>query len=194
MQFFQNYKKQIAILLIVLALIGAAYYLYQKHQLVPMATIPNTTPSSVATGQLSAGAFKSMEDAKVVSKAIEKRIQTEPDVVYMTNTQQEADKKANAIAKQDGADYMLKKTTTETVSEDTKNSSSTNSDTSTQIKNEYYGVHTNKEYRLMAGVTSIDGTMHFTTGVQAKRVSVLIHSKDLRNIDGASVLYTVLEK
>lgn len=189
-EFYKKYKKEITIGALILLLIFAGWCFYQKYHAVPMATIKDTTPASVAEGQIEAGVFKSTEDAKAVSDAIVKRVKAAPaDVEFATNTQKEADKKSKEIAKADGADYVLKETTTETVPANKE----TGQKETTQINNKYYGVHTEKNHRVMAGVTSIDGTVHFTVGAQAEKVTVLVHSKDLKTIDGASVLYTVKE-
>ena len=112
-----------------------------------------------------------------MQNAIQQRIQKPADIVYYTNNQQDADKKANQIAKSDNADYILKQTTTTT---------NTNSNDG-KIINNYCGVHAEKDNSLAVGVTEINGIGYASVEYTHKNISVEIHSKDLRNIDGVSV-------
>jgi len=169
-------KKEWKVLLI-LIIIVVGYFLYQNNKAVPLATIKDTSPQSIASGQLATGKFKSLNDAKEVSNLIQDRVKSTPNVVYMTNTQQDADKKANTIAKKEKADYVLKETTE-------KNESG-------KIENKYFGVTQEKNNQLVAGITATDKNVYLTVGYQRDKMEVLIHTKDFKSISGASILYSI---
>lgn len=171
-----------------MAIAFVCYYIY-NDKLIPMATVNDTSPSSIAQAQLKAGKFQSIEDANQVSKLIEQRTSKTADVVFNTTTQQEANKKANAMAKQTGADYIMK----ETIVPETKSAPSNLhiANDNKGIVNNYYAITQEKKNQLLAGVTAIDGSVHFSLGYQREKVQVLVHSKDLKNISGASVMYAI---
>jgi hypothetical protein len=149
----------------------------------PVATIEDTTPTSVASGQAAVGKYTGKDDAADVSNLITKAQQSTPTAVFYTATQAAADKQAQIMSKTDKADYVLK----ETKAKDPAAAPSG----SEQIQNNYYAIQQERKHRLAAGVTAIDGKAYATVAYTNDRLTYELHSKDLKNIDGASVMYTV---
>jgi hypothetical protein len=116
----------------------------------------------------------------MTTKAVEKP----STVIYYTSTQEQADKKAQAMAKADKADYVLKQTAT------TKNTDTTNK-TDQEIQNNYYAITQERKHRISAGATVIDNKAYATLAYTNDRMTYEIHSKDLKGVDGGSVMYTV---
>ena len=148
----------------------------------PVATIENTTPAGVAEGQAAAGKYTGKEDAADVSQLIEQAVKKPADVTFYTSNQKDADKQAQKLAKVDKADYVLKETAVP---------KSGVGDKMSEIQNNYYAIQQERKHRLAAGVTAIDGKAYATVAYTNDRLTYEIHSKDLKQIDGGSILYTV---
>lgn len=179
LDFIKQHKKKIciAIIIICIALIGAfVYFDKQKPQI---ATIEDTTPSSVFVGMSNLGISTDFKMATKVSEEIVEREKQPADTTWKSNTQAQSDAKAKDIAKADKADGVLKKT--ETVDG--------------QIENKYYAIHLEKNNAIGVGVTVVDGKFYIAAGYERtintnKNISieVIAHSKDIKNIDGVTAL------
>lgn len=154
----------------------------------PVATIENTTPAGVAEGQAAAGKYTGKEDAADVSQLIQKAQAKQPTATYYTTTQAAADSKAQVMAKADKADYVLKETSVSKSGEVAAENSATRPE---EITNNYYAITQERKHRLAVGATGINGQAYATIAYTNDRLTYEIHSKDLKQIDGGSVLYTV---
>lgn len=183
-EFLIKNKRLIIEIILVLIIIICGYFLYQNSKAVPIATIKDTSVNSIADAQLKLGVFKNLEDAKEVSNLIQDRTKKPADKVFYTNTQQEADITANTLAKKDNADYMLKETSKEE-----------NKDNTEKITNKYYAITQEKNNSIGLGATVIDKQVYASVAIEhtinkKNNVSaeIILHSKDLKNIDGATAL------
>ena len=168
----------IFILLVVMVLVFQ-HKLVTKVENPPVTEITDTTPASVATGQAAVGKYTGADDAKDVSNLITKAVQSGPTAVFYTTTQKAADNEAQTLAKADKADYVLKQTTSTPVK------------SAEQIQNNYYAIQQERKHRMAAGVTAIDGQAYATVSYTNDRLTYELHSKDMKGIDGASIMYTV---
>ena len=157
------------------------YLIYNNFRNIPIGQMQNTSVNSITDAQKAIGVYTSEENAKQISNAIQARIVKPADTSYTTQTQKEADTKANTIAKKDSADYILKETK--------ENTNSGN------IQNNYYGVHLEKKNAIGAGVTVTDGQVYFSVAYERqlseeKNISaeVIAHTKNFKEINGATVL------
>lgn len=117
---------------------------------------------------------------EITERIIETQVkEVPPQVVYITKTQEEADKTANTIAKNDKAEGLVKET--EQKPDGT-------------IENKYWGIHTEKDTKLKAGVT-FGGYNSLDLGIQHKRLEVMYHkSIDTQKSDAITVMYTIYER
>lgn len=168
----------ILILLVVMVLV-LKNKLVTKIENPPVTEITDTTPADIASGQAAVGKYTGADDAKDVSNLISKAVQSGPTAVFYTTTQKAADNEAQTLAKADKADYVLKQTTSTPVK------------SAKQIQNNYYAITQERKHRMAAGVTAIDGQAYVTVSYTNDRLTYELHSKDLKGINGAGVMYTV---
>lgn len=161
------------------------YHIYEAKKTVPIQTIQSTDKTAVIDAQKAVGKYSSDSDAADVSNLIQKAAAKPATVIYYTSTQQEADKQAQTLAKTDKADYVLKQTTTANPVK------SVGAPTNQEIQNNYYAISQERKHRISAGATVIDSKAYATLAYTNDRMTYEVHSKDLRGIDGGSVLYTV---
>lgn len=154
----------------------------------PVATIEDISPAGVAEGQAAVGKYTGAADAADVSQLIHKAQAKQPTATYYTTTQAAADSKAQVMAKADKADYVLKETSVSKVGDLAAENSATKSG---QVENNYYAITQERKHRLAAGVTGINGQAYATVAYTNDRLTYEIHSKDLKQIDGGSILYTI---
>lgn len=174
MQYLKDNHKFLICLLIALAMIGIGYYEYKQNRDVPMATIQAVTPLEIARA-LSSLNIPSSYAGEIVN-TIERRVQTAPDAVYATKTQEQADMVVKGAAKQDGADAVIK-------------------EPKDKITNNYYGIHLDKNNSIGIGATALDGKFYLSAAYERtinkdKNIAaeVIVHSRDLKNIDGGTIL------
>jgi len=177
------------IFVILIAACFSLYHIYEAKKTVPIQTIQNTDKTAVIDAQKAVGKYSSDSDAADVSNLIQKAAAKPATVIYYTSTQQEADKQAQAqaLAKTDKADYVLKQTTT---TNPVKNES-VGAPTDQEIQNNYYAISQERKHRISAGATVINSKAYATLAYTNDRMTYEVHSKDLRGVDGGSVLYTV---
>lgn len=173
------------IFVILIAACFSLYHVYEAKKIVPIQTIQSTDKAAVIDAQKAVGKYISASDAADVSNLIQKAAAKPATVVYYTSTQQEADKQAQTLAKTDKADYILTTTTKPVKSE------SVGAPTDQEIQNNYYAISQEKKHRISAGATVINSKAYATLAYTNDRMTYEIHSKDLKGINGASVLYTV---
>jgi hypothetical protein len=130
----------------------AGIYAYRHYYVPAITPVSDTLSSSIAGAQLQNGHFISLDDAKEVSNLIQQRIQSPPDVIYYTSTQQEADNKAQEIAKKDGRETNNNGNTVNNSGAKTNTENSSLS-TGGQIINNYYAITQEKKNKLSAGIT-----------------------------------------
>ena len=186
--YVKKHWKSMLLFFIVILMYLCCFYFYNRGQKLPISKIADTSPNLIAQAQLDIGTFQSLNDAKDVSRAIEQRIIKPSDVTFITNTQQEADKKANTIAKSDSADYVLLKQTEQ------GNNSGSNTTGQGNIVNNYYGVHLEKNNKIKAGITVNDGKVYEDLAYQHNKTEVIIHMQpDSHPVKGATVMKTIKE-
>lgn len=187
--FLANNKLHVIYIAVIVVILFAVYLFVSNktaHNTVPkISTIENTDSNSIAKGQLEIGKYSGKDNAKEVSDLINKAVKKQANATYFTNTQQEADSKAQALAKEDKADYLLKQTTK---SADNKTA---DSNSNKQIQNNYYAISEEKKHSISVGATAVNGQTYATVAYTNDRLTYELHSKDLKKIDGASVMYTV---
>ena len=81
LQFLKQEWKFLLIFITVIC-VGAGYYEYKQNQNVPIQTIADTSPLSIAQAKLDMGIFRNFNNAKDVSKAIQQRIEKPANIVY----------------------------------------------------------------------------------------------------------------
>lgn len=192
--------KAVLIFLSFSILLVLVYYAYHQAKYVPIAQITNVSPASIADGQKAIGRFNSIADVEEVSDLINKRVTKPADQIFYTSSQQEADSKANQLAKHDGADYLLKETKSIPSNNNTNGSVPTTSTNTTAgqqatVENKYYAVTQERQNAIGAGVTVADGKVYSSISAEHtfdknKHISaeVIAHTKDFKTIDGATVM------
>ena len=177
------------ILILIIGLVMCYKFSQNSASTPPVATITDISPAGVAAGQVAAGKYTGAADAADVSNLIQKAQQSAPTAIYYTTTQAAADKQAQVMAKADKADYVLKETAVPKsgVGVTAENSAVKNE----EITNNYYAITQERKHRIAVGATVIDSKPYATIAYTNDRLTYEIHSKDLKQIDGGSVLYTV---
>lgn len=175
-EYIKTHKKGILIGIFLLLVIGIGYYIYAVNKPLPITAIDSVNPTNITKALPSLGIQPTPTLVKEIVTTIEHRVQSEPDVVYVTQTQAQADKQADKIAKQDKADAIIK-------------------ETKDNVTNNYYGIHLEKNNSVGIGGSVIDGKVYLSAAYERtinkdKQITaeVIIHSKDLKNIDGGTVL------
>ena len=70
-------------------------------------------------------------------------------------------------------------------------SKSVGAPTDQEIQNNYYAITQERKHRISAVATVIDSKAYATLAYTNDRMTYEVHSKDLRGVDGGSVLYSV---
>lgn len=169
----------IILILLVMMVLALKNKLVTKVENPPVTEITDTTPASIASGQAAVGKYTGADDAKDVSNLINKAKESAPTAVFYTTTQKASDSEAQTLAKADKADYVLKQITSTPVK------------SAEQIQNNYYAITQERKHRIAMGLTAIDGQAYESIAYTNDRLTYELHSKDLKGINGASVMYTV---
>ena len=177
----REWKFLLSFLLVVLVLL-VGYYEYRNHKAVPMQTINSIDTTEIGKALTKAGVQANEKEVQYITNTIEKRVQSEPDVIYVTATQAEADKKAESLSKAEKADVLLKKT--DTVATTTGQP---------QITNQYYSVHAEKSVKVKAGTTVVDSQAYANLGYQNGKNEVIIHYNPTNGKTGATYMRTIAE-
>lgn len=174
----------IAAISVIALVIGSSVYFYNKglkEKSVPIQPILAVTPSNIKAAQLNAGTYKSDKDVIEVTKIIEKESKRAPDVQYVTKTQQEADQKAEKLAKKNKSDYVLKETKSD----------------SDIINNNFYAIKQEKPNRIGIGVAVIHDDIYATAHYQRNRVRVdaykSITNHSSKKLDGVGASYDLIK-
>lgn len=175
-QFIKEHWKFFLLLLIVLTTIAIAYYEYKHYKPVPMATVSQLNAAEIAKAMAQ---LNIQGNPQKLTETIIQREKLPPDIVYITQTQKQADTQANKLAKDDKADALIKQT---------------NSDNG-QIVNKYYGVHTEKNNKIKAGITILDSQIYENIAYHHKKDELTIHMQldKAQPVKGATYMRTVLE-
>jgi hypothetical protein len=176
LQYIKDNHKFIICLLIVLAVLGIGYYEYKHYKPVPMANVSKNNTDEIAKALSGLHIQATPHETKEIVQTIERRVQSPPDIVYITTSQVQADQEANKLAKDDKSDVVIK--------QQEKKADG-------QVVNEYFGIHMQKNNQIAIGVSVVDSKAYATLAVQHEKVIVEVHSKDFKSIQGATVLYTI---
>ncbi len=165
-------RRNVAIVLAVILCIALVWGC-RHEETVPMATIPTVTENTVGRTMEGVGQQATQQEIRYVTEKIIERTQSEPDIVYVTKTEKQADTKAQELAKQEQADYVFKNPTD-------------------QYTSNYYAVHTEKNHKIKAGVTVVDSDVYASVGYQDKKNEFILHVKD-SEVKGGTYMRTVKE-
>lgn len=160
------------IILVVIACI-ALYGWHKRSNEVPIATIPTVTENSVGKAMESVRQQATQQEIHYVTEKIIERAQSEPDIVYVTKTEKQADAQAQELAKQEKVDYVFKNPTDKYTSN-------------------YYAVHTEKNHKIKAGVTVVEDKVYASVGYQDKKNELILHVKD-SEVKGGTYMRTIKE-
>lgn len=184
LQKFKN-NKAISITIItsvVICILIALYCLFapQKEK-VPLYPVQSVTVESVKEVQQKAGVFKSDADVKTVVKEIEVIKEKPAQIQYVTYTEAAADAKAEELAAEVKADYVIKETKPAADNQ--------------PINNNFYAITTEKHNRISIGAAYIDNEYYMTAAYQHDRLRIEAyksiqhkHSK----LDGVGISYDVI--
>lgn len=110
----------------------------------------------------------SESEAKDISKRIQKtKEESAPTYHYYTRNQEDADKKAEEYAKKQGADKVLKNTTTRKIENTKKESEKTDS----IIENNYYALNMERKHNIMVGSMYVDHNSYLTASYRNRDVT-----------------------
>lgn len=179
-EFIKLYWKE----LIIVVLIFLCFFQYKNNNKVPMTTIQNQSADEIK---------KAIQDLKIEDKVnptqviekIKEVERKEPEFVYITKTEKEADTKANQLAKQEKADAIIKE----------KEPVNTNDNSIGSITNKYYSLHLEKNNKIKAGITVLDNKVYENIAYQRKKDELIIHMKvgDANPVKGATYMRTIKE-
>lgn len=175
-------KIHIVYISIIAILVLGSYLVFQnklvsRNKIPEVTTIESTMPTDIASGQAVLGKYEGKDDAADVSRLISHAVQQPPTAVYITTTQAAADTKAQQMAKADKADYVLKQPT----------------NTATQIQNNYYAIQQERKHKIAIGAADVNSKAYAAVSYTNRDTTITAYSKDMRGIDGASVMYTVVK-
>lgn len=161
LEFLKKEWKYFTGLLIILLIICGLYYEYSTHKAVPMATVQSVNYTEVAKAMQVLGLNKGQPEIQRITDTIIKETQGAPQVVYVTSSQGDADKKAKEIAKADKADAVIKESTD-------------------KITNKYYGIRTTRPWGVSGGLGYESGSTYIPIEFEReykldKTVSLEIH-------------------
>lgn len=173
-------KVHVAYILIIAAILVVGFLMFQnklvsQHKIPPVTTIQDTASTDIASGQTAINKYEGKADAADVSHLISHAVQQQPTAVYITTTQAAADTKAQQMAAKDKTDYVLKQPT----------------NTATQISNNYYAITQERKHRIAVGAAEVNSKAYAAIAYTNRDTTITAYSKDMRGIDGVSVMYTV---
>lgn len=181
-------KRLIIIIMAIIAVVfmigGLCYHFYNKgleEKTIPIQPIESIAPSNIKAAQINAGKYKSDADVREVTHIIEKESKRTPDVQFVTYTQQEADKKAEVLAKKNKSDHVLKETKSD----------------SDIINNNFYAIKQEKPNRIGVGVAVINDDIYATAHYQHDRLRVnaykSITNHSSKKLDGVGASYDLIK-
>lgn len=180
-----NNRLIIIVISVLILFVGSCLYFYHKgleEKTIPIQPIRAVTHSDIKSAQINAGKYKSDRDVVEVTRIIEKETKRPADVQFVTHTQQEADHKAEALAKKNKSDYVLKETKTD-------------SDTN-MINNNFYAIKQEKSNRIGVGVAVVDHDTYLTAHYQHNRLRIDAY-KGIRSssskLDGVGMSYDLVK-
>ena len=173
---YKQYWREFLISILFLVLICVGIYEYESHKLPTIETIQSVSIPEISKALSEAHIQATAQGAKDIVQTIEHRVQIAPDKVFVTQTQAQADKQADKIAKSDKSDVVIK--------QQEKKADG-------QVVNEYFGIHMQKTNQIAVGVSIIDSKAYVTLAVQHQKVILEVHSKDFKSIQGATVMYSI---
>lgn len=172
--FLRKEWKFILICIAVIAGFWLAYGEYKEYKQVPITTI-SSNPTKT---ELDATALKLGVKPRDITRGLE-LADTKPQAVWTSPTQEQSDKKAQAVAKADKADEVVKQTTTKDDG---------------QIVNKYVGMHLEKNNKVKAGFTYVDNEMYLNVGYQHKKDELILHMQpEAQPIKGVTYMRTIAE-
>lgn len=151
-------KKHWLLTLIILVVVaGVIFFFSKKNDTVEVTTVPATDSTTLSKYIPDI----TITDAKDISKAIDKAQTSTPTYIYYTTTQTVADKTAQAFAKEQKADKLIKTTEETKVTEET--TAKTDGDKSVTlnpgdslIENKYYAINLEKKHEIKVGAAAIN--------------------------------------
>lgn len=166
--------KEILIVILIVCVAALGFYVFHKDKTPEIVTIPDTNSASVYNGMADAGTPVDFKTAEKISQKIATAETKPANLTFTTATQKEADTKIKEVAKNDKADSVLKKTETEA---------------NGQIENKYYGIHLERDNAIGVGATVLNQKAYMSLSYEHKNIEAIVHTKDLRGVDGATVMY-----
>ncbi|MDR3564433.1 MAG: hypothetical protein P4N41_25760 [Negativicutes bacterium] len=179
--FFAKEWKFIAVFLLILAVLAVGYYEYRHGQQAPVAALESITTAAVEKALAKLGQPNSPTQAAAITERIIERQQSPPDVAGKAASSQDADQKAQAAAKKDNPDFILKNTLSDALGRTNYN---------------YYGVHTEKNSALWLGLGADRGTGLYQTvsySYKKVRLDVDVKVQSQQTLQGGRVMYKVAE-
>lgn len=171
----KQHWRELLIGVLFLLLICIGVYEYNKHQALPMATIQSVAPTEITKAFSGLRIQATPALVKDTVQTIERRVQSPPDIVYVTQTQAQADKQADKVGKQDKADALIK-------------------EPKDNITNNYYGIKLEKNNKVKVGLTLVDGKIYENIGYQHKKTEVIVHMQPgPQPIKGFTAMQTIAE-
>lgn len=157
---------------IALACVGI-WWFFLREPSVPMATLPSVTEQNVGTAMKQVGKQATQSEVQYITEKIIERTQSEPNIVYITKTEKQADIKAQELAKEEKADFVFKNPVSE-------------------YTNNYYAVHTEKNHKIKAGATVVGRQAYLSVGYQDKKNEFILHIRE-NQVKGATYMRTIKE-
>ena len=158
------------------------------------AKAPEVTPVHSTTPQALQEYFPNMSkaDAKDTSRLIEHAQQQAPTYQYFTNTQQAADRQAQAYASRDKADKLIKTTTAVPVIDSAAAKSKDNGQHAAEvIQNNYYAIQQQRKHEVKAGAAVIDQKVYGELSYRNRDVEYSVYCDTSGQHYGAGVQYTI---
>ena len=172
-EFIETFKPYL-IMVVICAVCLFGYEEYKNHQAVPVQTIQKVDYTEVAKAMQLMGINKTPAETKYITDKIVETKQLPPEIVYVTQTQQEAVTKAQDLAKTEKADFVLQEKTT-------------------PITNSFYSVHAEKTHKIKTGASFIDSQAYIDVGYQQGKNEAIVHYSPATQKYGATYMRTIAE-
>lgn len=173
-EFLKSEWKFILVSFLIIMALGICYYEYKSHKSLPIQTITSVTPKEVSAAMSQMGIKTTPAETKYITERITETKQSPPQIIYVTPDQKSADKQANTLAKQEKADFILKEPTSE-------------------ISNNFYSVHTEKNHKIKAGVSVVDSQAYVNLGYQQNQNEFIVHYAPATGKYGGTYMRTIKE-
>lgn len=175
--FLKNEWKFFLILFIILAGLYIGYVEYKDYKNIQQINITGKSDTQIAK-TIPVPVYYTPQQTDEVVKAIRQADVQPPTYTFNAKTFAELDKKANDYAKKTNADFVTK--------EEVKKDDGT-------IQGVYKGVHLEKNYRILAGMTYIkhEGIMG-SIGYQDKQNLFILHATP-HELKGATYMRTIIK-